>query len=167
MKEINLTQNKVALVDDKDYEWLSQWKWCVAFFDGRWYACRGFKKNKKSSLILMHREILGLIKNDGKIGDHKNRNSLNNCRENLRIASPTLNSFNCKMRQNNTSEYRGVYWKKNNRNWQAQISIEGIAIHCGCYPDKILAAKAYDQAAIKYRGQDAVLNFPKEVEYVL
>ena len=27
MKQIELSQNKVALVDDEDFEWVNQWKW--------------------------------------------------------------------------------------------------------------------------------------------
>ena len=26
-KEISLTQDQVALIDDEDYEWINQWKW--------------------------------------------------------------------------------------------------------------------------------------------
>ena len=35
MKQITLTQGKVALVDDADYEWLSQWSWCALHYRGK------------------------------------------------------------------------------------------------------------------------------------
>lgn len=30
MKEIKLTQDKIAIVDDEDFEWLSGYKWYAA-----------------------------------------------------------------------------------------------------------------------------------------
>ena len=29
MRRIPLTRGQVAIVDDADYAWLSQWKWCA------------------------------------------------------------------------------------------------------------------------------------------
>ncbi len=40
MKEIKLTQGKVALVDDEDYEYLNQFKWCAMNLKGYFYAGR-------------------------------------------------------------------------------------------------------------------------------
>lgn len=42
MKEIILTQGKVALVDDKDFEYLNQWKWHADESLRTFYAKRDF-----------------------------------------------------------------------------------------------------------------------------
>ena len=52
MKEIQLTQGKVALVDNEDYDFLMQWKWCVKNMQGRFYACRGCVLNKKKNMYI-------------------------------------------------------------------------------------------------------------------
>ncbi len=59
MKEIKLTQGKVALVDDEDYEYLNQWKWNPIRSHKNYYAARGglyFGDQKKT--ISMHRVIM-------------------------------------------------------------------------------------------------------------
>ena len=87
MKQIKLTQNKVALVDDADHDWLSQWKWyAVKDYSGDFYATRNSSwKAGKQHTIRMHRQILGLERGDKRISDHINHSTLDNCRSNLRI----------------------------------------------------------------------------------
>jgi len=85
VKKIKLTQGRYALVDDEDFNWLNQWKWCFDRSNG--YAHRNQWVNGKNRKIYMHRIILGnprgiLIKVET---DHKNRNKLDNNIENLEL----------------------------------------------------------------------------------
>ena len=68
MKQIQLTQGKVALVDDLDYDWLSQWKWYAHKEYGEcFYAVRhSYQREGKRRLIPMHRQILGLEYGDSR-----------------------------------------------------------------------------------------------------
>jgi len=59
------------------------------------------------------------------------------------------------------SKYKGIYWKKNNRKWQALITFEKKRMYLGYFQNEIEAAKAYDRAARKYHGEFACLNFPE------
>ena len=161
MKKIPLNHGRFAIVDDKDYERLSQHKWFSYKARYTFYAMRWEKVNGVRTDIQMHREILNLQKGDGKLSDHKNRNGLDNRKENLRIADRELNGFNCRMKSNNTSGFRGVNWSNSNKAWEAKMKLAGIRIHCGYFKSPELAAKSYDRAATKYRGDNAVLNFPK------
>src|SRR3990172_7104034 len=58
MKLIPLTQGQFAIVDDEDYQWLSQWKWHARKHGNAYYAVRDVRQNEKRKLIRMHREIL-------------------------------------------------------------------------------------------------------------
>lgn len=115
MKKIKLTQGKFALVDDEDFEWLSKWKW---------HYTHGYAKGGSNgkSMVYMHRLILG-ITNPKEITDHKDRNGLNNQKNNLRIVNRSINGLNRNKYKNNTSGYRGVTWHKQRKHWMAQISI--------------------------------------------
>src|ERR1700685_1864374 len=117
MKFIPLTQGKVAMVDDADYEWLAQWKWFAIFDHGNWYAVRNVRKPDGTQTPLrMHRVLLGLT--DLKIEvDHRDGNGLNNQRHNLRIATHGQNMCNRSMQKNNISGVRGVCWHKDAGKW--------------------------------------------------
>jgi len=161
MKEITLTKGFVAIVDDDDYEWLAQYKWyaCEKRHLQEVYATREEGPRNAKIRISMHREILGLKKGDKRLGDHKDRNTLNNQRYNLRIVSTSLNRHNSNMRHNNTSGFLGVTWHAQRRKWMAQINVDKH-VYLGLFTDPILAALAYDHAVISHYGEDSVLNFP-------
>lgn len=159
MKKIPLTQDKFATVDDIDYEFLMQWKWC--FHEG--YAKRGSHKSdklNKQKLIFMHRVVLSrkLGHSDFQHTDHKNQNKLDNCRGNLRPATCSQNGGNRSIQQQGSSKFKGVFWDKRDKKWRAQIMFEGRCKYLGCFTDEIKAAKAYNKAATEYFGEFAHLN---------
>ena len=164
MKEIILTQGKVALVDDEDYERINQYKWIALKQKCGFYAIRKINTDGKRVNFKMCREILMLSVEDKCIVDHRDRNTLRNLKENLRITDKSLNSHNCKIYKNNKSGYRGVSWHKDANKWQVHFKINGKSINCGIYTDATKAAMAYDLMATKYWGEDATLNFPGGVK---
>lgn len=161
-REIQLTQGKVAIVDDEDFEWLNQWKWYAHRYDKIWYAERNKPRpyvEKKT--IRMHAVILG---ND-KWADHKNGNGLDNRRDNLRECTYSQNVMNRGIQSNNTSGYIGVAWHKKIDAWVAYIQVNRKRINLGRFTTKEEAAYVRDQAAIKYHGEFSHLNFLNEQAY--
>lgn len=139
MKTIELTQGKVALVDNEDYQWLNQWKWCVRWNNKTesFYAMRHSKtENSKRKTIYMAREILGLKYGNKHQADHIDHNTLNNCISNLRIVTNQKNHFN----QRNT---KGYYWQKASNKYHARIGLNGKKIHLGYFCKAEEARKAY------------------------
>lgn len=167
---ILLTKGKYAIVDTEDYDRISTHSWYAQKAMHTFYAERAFYTNGRKGdrfILLMHREVMGMIPGDGRMVDHKNRNGLDCRKENLRETTYGLNNYNSRLRKTNTSGYRGVTWSNQNKKWMAQINFNNIHFTCGFYDDKSNAAKAYDEAAIKYYGNNAILNFPKEGNNVL
>ena len=66
-----------------------------------------------------------------------------------------------RIRISNKSGYRGVSRQRQTRKWRAAIGVNGKHIYLGLYETKEEAAVAYDEAALKYYGEHAVVNFPK------
>jgi hypothetical protein len=152
MKEIPLTQGKVALVDDEDYAFLNQWKWC---FNSKNYATRiDLSEGRKT--ILMHRLINKTPQN--MFTDHINGNGLDNRKCNLRSCTCSQNCMNRGMRINNLSGYKGVSWHIGHKKWGVQINNLGKNIHVGYFSNIIDAAKAYNKAANAFYGEFARIN---------
>jgi hypothetical protein len=162
MKVIPLNRGKFVLVDDEDFERLSEYKWYCRKDYNTFYASRTIYPDgqKSKTTLQMHREVLRLTPMDKVSVDHRNRNGLDNQKNNLRIAAGSINQINTKKRKDNTSGFRGVNWSKPHNKWVARISISGRRISCGTYTDIVNAAKAYDDFALKYRKENAILNFP-------
>lgn len=154
MKEIPLTQGKVALVDDEDFEELSKYKWHYEKIKVRQtgYAERNLPiRPGKRIKIRMHQVIMKTKK--GQQVDHKDGDGLNNQKENLRLATSSENHMNRGKQNNNTSGFKGVSWYKASKTWQAQISVKGEHIHLGRYNTKEEAAEIYNKAAKEYHGE--------------
>jgi hypothetical protein len=128
-RKIALTQDKVVIVDESDYDWLNQWSWMAKIDDstGSFYAVRSPYDGQGNKLpeIRMHRLILGLGPRDGRKGDHKNHNTLDCRRSNLRIADNFQSTRNRRTFRNNTSGYKGVQWRKDRRKWVCVIGFDG------------------------------------------
>lgn len=160
-KEIHLSRGQVAIVDDDDYDRVSQHKWsALKNKEGRFYGLRSFRKESgKRGYELMHRFILGDAA--PRLTDHKDGNGLNNRRGNLRDATPAGNSANVQhRRRNNKSGLQGVSWFTKGSKWAAYISVETKSKFLGYFHDPIEAARAYDRAALAQYGEFAYLNFP-------
>ncbi|MFA7361991.1 MAG: HNH endonuclease [Candidatus Kapaibacterium sp.] len=151
MKEIKLTQGKVALVDDEDYEYLNQFKWAARFSKKRYYA----HKAKTKESIMMHRFILNPPKN--MIVDHIDHNGLNNQRNNLRICNNKQNSYN--KQSWGECGYLGVYKRNRNGGYLSRISKDNNSYFLGFFNNKEDAAKAYDIKAKELFCEFANLNF--------
>jgi len=144
MKEIKLTQGKIALVDDDDYDWLNKFKWCVIKSGKLFYASRLKRKSElnSSSLILMHRIIMNV--NCDEHIDHIDGNSLNNQKLNLRVADQRTNCQNLHISK--TSKYPGVHHHSKNNKWIAQIQKGNKRFHLGCFDTEKEAYKKYMEA---------------------
>lgn len=69
---------------------------------------------------------------------------------NLRLASRTDNMQNRKRFKNNTSGAVGVYWFKPGGKWVAQITVDRIPRHLGCFYNFLEAVKARKEAEVLY-----------------
>lgn len=154
-KLIPLTQGKFAMVDNDDFEYLSQFNWCYK---------EGYAENR--SLGMMHRVILKVT--DPKVFvDHRKHNTLDNRKSELRLCDIRKNRRNSKPYKNSTSVYKGVSWAKHVDKWVAQLTHVGKNYHLGLFDDEIECAKVYDRKAIELHGEFARLNFPELREQYL
>lgn len=162
MKEIELTQGRVAQVSDHRFEYLNQWKW-YAHQDkkGHWYAMRNTGKRPFKSIVYMHREIAGVTDPMIEV-DHWDGDGLNNTDDNLRVCTKSQNMCNRGKTTKNTSGFKGVSWNKLRKKFSAQIRVSGKKIHLGLFVNPSDAASAYDIAAEKYHGKFSKINLRKE-----
>lgn len=164
MKEIPLTRGLKATVDDEDFIRFGHLKWYAQKTqDGRFYAARRID----GKISLLHRAILGTAL--GKKVDHRNGNTLDCRRKNLRPATDAQNAQNSrKTPRPRSSIYKGVCRvspRVNKLNpWLAYIGgAVGVSVtkrkYLGYFSNERAAARAYDRAARELFGSFASLNF--------
>jgi len=162
MKRIPLTQGYEAIVDDEDYERVSQYHWSVliAPHSRMIYAHRGqYISPGKKKEIRLHRFIMNVT--DSRIYvDHINHNALDCRKENMRLSKAHENSRNKRKTRSNThSKFKGVTQQKGR--WRSVIWLNDGSkknLHLGYFDNEVDAARAYNEAAIKYFGEFACLN---------
>jgi hypothetical protein len=141
MKEVKTSKGEVALVSDCDFEAVSQHKW-------------------RYKTVYLHHFIVGRPAK-GMLVDHIDRNTLNNQRENLRMATHSQSGAN-RSSSVGSSCYRGVFLdtsRKTKNVWRASIVKDRKRTYLGRFPDEISAALAYDKAALEMFGEYACINF--------
>lgn len=133
MKTIELTQGKVALVDNSDYKFLSKHSWTL--------HNQGYATGRvEGKVVLMHKLLLG--KRDGLEIDHINRNKLDNRRENLRFVTRSMNCLNVGLDKANKSGVEGVSWDKRRGKWRATLKLNYKQIYNKSFIRKEEAIKA-------------------------
>lgn len=85
--------------------------------------------------------------------DHRDRNTLNNKKDNLRPATNQQNQFNAGVNLANTSGFKGVRWKESRRKWFAEIRINKEKKHLGCFDSAEEASAKYQEVAKRIHGE--------------
>ncbi len=171
MRLINLGRGLVTRVDNDVYELVSKYDWHSAYCKTEndiYYHVRT-RINGKS--VILHRLITNCP--DGMVVDHKNGDSLDNQRHNLRICTQSQNMANRRKTENKpvvSNNYKGItYYQQprclkngDSKKWKARLGFQGKRLNLGWFKIPEEAAIAYDKAATKYFGEFASLNFKEK-----
>jgi hypothetical protein len=142
---------KYAIVDNDDYFKMSLTDWEINK-DG--YVCSVYHITMPT--VRMHRQIMGLKRNDGVIVDHINHNKLDNRKCNLRICTNSENIRNSVPHKNKLCKSKGVYYYKGR--FTCRITVDNKMIYLGRFSTERMAAIAYNLAAKKYFKEFSYLN---------
>lgn len=154
MKYLQLQNGNTTIVDDEDYDWLSQWDW---FECSKGYIRRSYKQDGKNVTIRMHR-LLTNAPLDKQV-DHINGDKRDNRKLNLRLCNNAENVCNQPKRNiaSSASKYKGV--SRIRKLWMSRITKDSKVIHLGNFRNELHAAMAYDIWAKDLHGEFANLNF--------
>ncbi len=151
MKEIRLTQGKVALVDDEDFDLVNRYQWR---FDSGYAKTGQYKDNTRHNMA----ELIKGVLPKGVIWDHIDTNKLNNQKLNLRESTQQQNGLNRGLNKNSTSKMKGVFLCSSTGKWRAQITPNGKKISLGRFTSLEEAALAYNKKAKELFGEFAYQN---------
>ena len=124
-------------------------------------------KGQKNELIKLHRLIMNI--NDPNVYiDHINNNPLDNRKCNLRICSPTENSFNKKDSGRNTSGILGVPWDKARNKWAPEIRAYNKRVHLGRYDsiEEAAIARMYAEKLVFKEFQNHTHNIDEYISKI-
>jgi len=147
-KAKNTNEKYFAIVDDEDFERVNKLNWTRQVKGALHYAT-----NKG---CLLHRFILNVT---GKTFiDHINGNGLDCQKHNLRIATLSQNMMNRRSIKKTSSKYKGVYWHKVGKKWNARITLNNTRYHLGLFTSEEEAALVYNLKAKELFGEFARIN---------
>lgn len=146
LKIKHLGKTYFAWVDEEDYTKIYRYGWCIGSRHGKVLDVHAKMNNKT---VKLHRHLMGCKSGDEKIVDHIDRDPLNNCKTNLRVATYSINNRSVTKKANTSSQFPGVCWNKRSRKWRANIKINRRNKFLGNFVIEEMAAKVYRDAALK------------------
>jgi len=155
MKTIALTKGQFATFDDEDIDLILSHHWRAHRAGRRGYYASA--ENASGEIIWMHRLVMDAPENMEI--DHINHDTLDNRKENLRLATKNENQWNNK-RIVTTFGYKGITYDKKKKTYRARIRKNGVRHNLGSYSTARDAAYAYNKASKELHG---VFSFPNTI----
>jgi hypothetical protein len=151
--------NEFFTIDDSDYKSVIRFSWIK---NSKNYAIARNKKSEGGDGRIMSLQRFLLEFPENCLVDHKDGDTSNYRRNNLRVCNHSSNNRNRKINKGKTSIYRGVSFIKREKKFSAQITINKVKKHLGYFNDELEAALTYDKVIRKIFGNEpefAKLNF--------
>lgn len=140
--------------DLEDYDKIKKYTWGLN--ELKYVVSAPFGKSTRMHILIMNPP-------KGMVVDHINHMTYDNRKENLRICERSQNQMNQKLRSDNTSGRKGVYFDKSRNKWMASIAFGGRTKYLGRFDNKEDAIRAREEAEEKYFGE---YNYNKEMDVV-
>lgn len=150
---VQTNQGCEFMIDTEDWGKIKSYCW--------WKNNTGYinaTEHYSSKNIQLHRLIMDVLDKPDIIIDHRNGNSLDNRKCNLRKCTKAQNDYNKRIQPYNTSGVTGVTWDKRANKWNASIGYRGKTIHLGTFINKQDAIDARKQGEDKYFGEFSYNN---------
>lgn len=142
--------NREFYFDLEDYEKIKDYCWCEHISKG-YHSLEArdtsLKINDKSNVIKFHYIVFGTN------ADHINRNTMDNRKNNLRIATQKENTMNRTKSKNKSTDIIGVSYRVKYNDYQSYIQFDGKLLYLGVFNDLDKAVKARLKAEMKYFGK--------------
>ena len=141
--------NNEFYFDLEDYDKIKDYAWRESISNkGKYHALKARDIETKKDILMS--SLLGY-----KYHDHKDRNPMNNRKENFRKTTYSQNSQNRTVQSNNTSGVTGVFYVEKIQKWRATIRLNNRRIHLGYFTNKNDAIKARLNGEVEYFGEFA------------
>lgn len=157
MNVVPVGRNYQAWVDDVDYVWATSLRWTSCRAGGKvramvYWLGRNYPFKQMSRFIA--ERMYGPLPPDVLV-DHKNGITLDNRRENLRLANHSLNGHNRAVSSRKASGLPlGVFCCKKRDRFAAKIKINRRSHYLGTYTTACQASEAYQKAALATMDSD-------------
>jgi hypothetical protein len=147
MRQIQLTQNKVAILDDEDFVRLGHFHWCYRGERDRklGYAIRHARENRKTRTVYLHREIMGEVPPGHEV-IFLNHDKLDCRRANLKVVNKDEARRHHRVRSDSKTGSKGVRFNAEGQTWSAYVYRHDQIYHIGTYYSKEAAEQAYQNA---------------------
>jgi HNH endonuclease/AP2 domain len=168
VSELLLRGGEVALVDEEDLPRTLLYGWYASQTSRKTgkpkIYVQGFIPGAGRPSVYLHRLVMDAPK--GIKVDHRDGNTFDCRKANLRLATDNQNAFN---RMPNTSmggkpcasKYKGVSLERRTGKWVSSIGHMRVLYHIGTFADEIKAAEAYDDFSHWLHGEFGFRNFPE------
>lgn len=136
----------ITLIDKQFKNKIKKYKWGVSLKGKKYYVKTDLQDNDKKKSLYLVNLILG--KKDNYQIDHRDGNTLDNRKQNLRFCTQQQNLMN-------KSKAKGISWNKRQKKWEVYIGVNNKRIKLGYYINKKFALKIRRSAELKYYGEFA------------
>jgi len=140
--------NQKFYFDLEDYDKIKNYCWYEEVDNTGYHTLMARVVGTNKSIKMSH--LLGFANYD-----HKDQNPLNNRKNNFRECTKYENAANRSLFKNNKSGFTGVYFKRSNNKWVAQITVQNNQIYLGQFENKTDAIKTRLKAEVEYFGEFA------------
>jgi hypothetical protein len=146
--EVPLTRGMTALIDIEDIPLVEGRSWNAKYSP----ITKSYYASTSSRAIRMHRLILGVF-DRRQFVDHKDHNTLDNRKKNIRLVSYSESAINRSIQCNNKSGYKHVSFHKGHRKWYVQIKKDGKLLFQKLFKDFGEACRVADEKTREIQGE--------------